>query len=630
MDNYRYRMLAKGEIRTLSLEPAEFDDPIHVSIQPTQLLSDPLKQNDQSFVAAKYEAVSYAWGSSYLSQSIIVNNKHRLSVTDSCFQALKHFRFLGATRTLWIDAICIDQKNLAEKSVQVGMMGQIYQNANDVLVWLGPSDGQVYLAFAMLKAVAYRTGDLSSEEQVATVLYEAQDTDDWEGWDTYKDLTDPNGDFHCPCCPRTGKFETAREAYEMAAAAIDQLAHRDWFCRLWVAQEVALARDSLWMYCGHHIATFSIMSNFTGYVNYGEGLSGEPRSWFMANCRGSALTNMQSITNIRDHVVQKDTDFVRILFQSWHMACKDPLDRIYAIRSITDIAQWAAVTVDYSMERSVLYSQIVSESIEHTKEPGHFASPPAILLTIASLSRSLTDHAWPSWIPDFDALCLAGTTFGTLKAIAEESSISGSSGCTMVRDAGERCKVGREVEHNEFNAWSSRCSSFLRSGGLTAQLATTRERSPCKGYQNGRLTDLENTHCGFDQLSTVTRQDTKLCENHEHRALAVLLALSCDTDESRAFLLNWLQKAGGPLSNMDPDCVLAAIDVQGAMFFGWVPPATKHGDRMCFLLGAPFPFVVREAPRRETYTLIGDALLPGIREIDTGWDDEVEQFITLC
>lgn len=38
---------------------------------------------------------------------------------------------------IWIDAICINQSDDAEKSVQVAMMADIYAGAKNVIVWLG-------------------------------------------------------------------------------------------------------------------------------------------------------------------------------------------------------------------------------------------------------------------------------------------------------------------------------------------------------------------------------------------------------------------------------------------------------------------------------------------------------------
>jgi hypothetical protein len=45
-----------------------------------------------------------------------------------------------AERVLWVDALCINQKNESEKSHQVKMMGDIYSGAQQVLTWLGTPD----------------------------------------------------------------------------------------------------------------------------------------------------------------------------------------------------------------------------------------------------------------------------------------------------------------------------------------------------------------------------------------------------------------------------------------------------------------------------------------------------------
>jgi hypothetical protein len=39
--------------------------------------------------------------------------------------------------TVWVDAICIDQSNLVERSEQVMLMDRVYSNCSGFLVWLG-------------------------------------------------------------------------------------------------------------------------------------------------------------------------------------------------------------------------------------------------------------------------------------------------------------------------------------------------------------------------------------------------------------------------------------------------------------------------------------------------------------
>jgi hypothetical protein len=69
--------------------------------------------------------VSYVWGDSEDLRRIIVDG-HWFYVTLSLFQALQHFRSETEERTLWADAICIQQTNPPEKGRQVQLMGNYF------------------------------------------------------------------------------------------------------------------------------------------------------------------------------------------------------------------------------------------------------------------------------------------------------------------------------------------------------------------------------------------------------------------------------------------------------------------------------------------------------------------------
>lgn len=58
-------------------------------------------------------------------------------ITDNLAFALRYLRRLRRVRTLWIDALCIYQRNLIERAQQVLIKGEIYSRAHRVLVWLG-------------------------------------------------------------------------------------------------------------------------------------------------------------------------------------------------------------------------------------------------------------------------------------------------------------------------------------------------------------------------------------------------------------------------------------------------------------------------------------------------------------
>lgn len=89
-----------------------------------------------------YEAISYTWGGQTPSQIILCGGK-QLLVTKNSETALRNFRPAASSeyRFLWIDSICINQstdlESMEERRVQVGMMGQIYGEADQVLIWLG-------------------------------------------------------------------------------------------------------------------------------------------------------------------------------------------------------------------------------------------------------------------------------------------------------------------------------------------------------------------------------------------------------------------------------------------------------------------------------------------------------------
>jgi hypothetical protein len=83
-----------------------------------------------------YEALSYTWGSTHLTDNVNINGSN-LAVTQNLYLALEYLRFKDEDRILWIDGLCIDQKNDKEKGHQVQQMGNIYHRSERVIMWLG-------------------------------------------------------------------------------------------------------------------------------------------------------------------------------------------------------------------------------------------------------------------------------------------------------------------------------------------------------------------------------------------------------------------------------------------------------------------------------------------------------------
>ncbi|KAK9417998.1 putative Heterokaryon incompatibility protein-domain-containing protein [Seiridium unicorne] len=144
---YVYRPFPDTDyIRLLTLESGAYDDDIvvHISRVPFDPACPP-----------QYEALSYVWGSEENKKTVFVGNRgrSRVTVTRNLDVALRHLRYdHKEPRVMWIDAICIDQKNDQEKGPQVARMGQVFKCAARVLVWLGPEQNHSDLAMQLISA----------------------------------------------------------------------------------------------------------------------------------------------------------------------------------------------------------------------------------------------------------------------------------------------------------------------------------------------------------------------------------------------------------------------------------------------------------------------------------------------
>lgn len=85
-----------------------------------------------------YAALSYYWGAAGETQSIRVNN-HEVQLRTHVCQFLASLVKQFGNLTVWLDVICIDQRDFREQSSQVSVMGRIYSQASRVFSWFGES-----------------------------------------------------------------------------------------------------------------------------------------------------------------------------------------------------------------------------------------------------------------------------------------------------------------------------------------------------------------------------------------------------------------------------------------------------------------------------------------------------------
>jgi hypothetical protein len=160
---YRYPALPEGRnIRVLHLYPGSGDEPLNFELIPLSL---------EEAKCLQYEALSYVWGEKEPPFFIECENE-LIKITKNCHEALQHLRLPHEPRTLWIDAICIDQSSITERSHQVGLMGEIYRNAEVVIGWLGPATEHTVATMWILGMLAVMEGLIAPTILLSNWLYE--------------------------------------------------------------------------------------------------------------------------------------------------------------------------------------------------------------------------------------------------------------------------------------------------------------------------------------------------------------------------------------------------------------------------------------------------------------------------
>ncbi|KAH7012649.1 heterokaryon incompatibility, partial [Microdochium trichocladiopsis] len=141
----------------------------------------------------RYDALSYTWGDRDHAFTFICNGGQELQIHKNLHDALPYLARRRSSLPIWIDALCINQADEAEKAEQIGLMHHVYRQADMVCIWLGPR----------------RLGQVMPELHALRRAGEERDP----------------AEFGLP------------GGADPAWAALDELANKKWFCRLWVVQE---------------------------------------------------------------------------------------------------------------------------------------------------------------------------------------------------------------------------------------------------------------------------------------------------------------------------------------------------------------------------------------------------------
>ncbi len=105
----------RQEIPLVTLQPGDGHCiPLQIHIETATLNS-----------AGGYSCLSYAWGLPDPKRSVELNSCP-FDLRENLYLALVRLRLPGRPRRLWVDAICINQEDIAEREAQVSIMHRIF------------------------------------------------------------------------------------------------------------------------------------------------------------------------------------------------------------------------------------------------------------------------------------------------------------------------------------------------------------------------------------------------------------------------------------------------------------------------------------------------------------------------
>jgi hypothetical protein len=365
-----------------------------------------------------YEALSYCWGDANHTRPIQCNGT-TFSVTSNLEAALLRLRRSDAPRVLWVDAVCIDQSNLAERASQVGHMRTIYRNAARVLVWLGRQEERSELAFPLCERIVKNwfvlVKGMGGPEGQNSVIDEVEEA--WARtalianyprlkklWDqecenagaaAFKELLNgpkevlSGGLLTFDITRDDGAKATATVAHVQMEEflAFMKLIRRSWWTRSWVVQEICLAKEAL-VVCGDDSIDWNVFATSILIINWE---SNNPAISFLSY--DYALSLIKLITTLK--LTDTPMDLLDMLRQFRSLQATDPRDKVHAFLGLMpdDDPVHQSIRPNYKIDIIKCYTHAARTCMNLRQNVDLLV---AERYPSAGLASTL-----PSWVPDW-------------------------------------------------------------------------------------------------------------------------------------------------------------------------------------------------------------------------------------
>lgn len=622
--------LQEEEIRVLYLEPGSLEEHLVGELKRASLTPDQPSTLHSSgelrptcHSSVQYEAVSYAWESLEKPHSINIRNVGDIAITSSLFDTLRHFRYAHRPRTLWIDAICIDQNNVPERNQQVAKMADIFSAPTAVLVWLGPGEITDTLAFATM------------------------DVHKLENWDSryFVDIKT----LHDSLCAYKESYALSRSSLKAdediaiaALRAILTISQAEWFLRLWVVQETTDLTKVKYFRGSHELDRHDLRRAFKLLADNATAL----------RSRGVWI-DRRALSDVVQHVcfsfptLVSGGDIILVSLRYSEKRCYDPRDRVFALRRVLGLEAFDELWPDYELNCLEVYRRLVRVCLD--VENRYIHTYPALIhpaLTLALVGTELepsSDPDWPSWVPRLDILSSASRAKPELYIM--------------------ECLVPTQVDQDSFeDNWHAYRDLFsplfmidspkllqlqgrrFAGARVPYSLRNVPDLGPQFLFENPEMTtpshveivaewfaaccrfvddcvpgvlekglepNLINFACYPTSWTSCRRQETYGVDLSDHLKLLVAEGtdgrLDLDPKSCHNILNLAFELSECPLASRRK---LWQVQVEDRTDAAWLPAETQIGDDICVIAGAPWPFVIRKV-NASSYTLIGDAHIFG-------------------
>jgi hypothetical protein len=286
-----------------------------------------------------YVALSYTWGNPADKKKIILNGEIVLvqANLEAALRALQRKEPMRSGYKIWIDALCINQGDLGERSREVRRMRLIYKMAADVVIWLGSEAEESDKAMDLIRILS----------------------------DSCKDGTDKALGVKLRRDP--GYLEPG------AWLALSCLLERSYWNRMWIIQELCLGGANAPILCGYKSVTWKEF--FTGIYTFGK-----YNVNVIFNCidRERALVGKKPFGLNRNKIIHIDmeherqigagkTQYMCLLDIARKSDASDLKDKVYGILGLMPGPVTSLIDLDYARSIEKVYTEFARNYITGSK-----------------------------------------------------------------------------------------------------------------------------------------------------------------------------------------------------------------------------------------------------------------------